>query len=245
MSLGLLSGLVLEVMKGDIMKKTDIIVLALIVIAIGLFSSVSIKIRAEPVDTYQQGWQLVRETATEDAADFATVYDLAGAEGDFASKDSASVLLGGPFRLKSQRSDLGQRHSFGDRWQFIICGGLVAADTFSFDIVGWAADNGPLQVLGIGDGVLGSQDVVLYPDDTAAATNIFWADELNLDATTKWTKAEGGANGISAFNDSAADDIAVIQLYPQGLEWIQFIFYDADDSQGGEADPMTVYGRRI
>ena len=225
------------------MRKTDVIVLVVIVIAVGLFSSVSIKIRAEPTDTYQASWQLVRETATEDGANFAAVYALATSEGDFAHKDSSTVAAGGPFRLKSQRSDLGLRHSFGDHWQFIICGGLAENDTFSFNIVGWAAANGPAQIIAEGNGVIGTQDVVLYPDESDAATNIWWADTIALDETTKWTTAEGGANGVSVFN-SGDNEIAVIQLYPQGLEWLQFVFYDCDGS-GTEANNLTVYGRRI
>ena len=225
--------------------RIDVILLVFIVMIIGAIIYPVLHVaEAVPRDTYQASWQLVRETATEDGADFATVYALATSKGDFANKDSSSVAAGGPFRIKSQRSDLGQYQSFGDHWHFIICGGLADDDDFSFNIVGWASDNGPAQIIAEGDGVIGTQDVVLFPDDGVAATNTWWADTITLDETTKWTTAAGGANGVSVFN-SGDNEIAVIQLYPQGLEWIQFVFYDADDSQAGEADPLTVYGRRI
>jgi len=210
--------------------------------AVGLFFGV--RSRAEPVDGYQASWQLVRETATEDGADFDAVYDLAAAEGDFASKDSSAVSAGGPFRLKSQRSDLGQYLTVGTKWQFIIAGGAADDDTFSVDIIGWSRDNGPQQKIAEGNGVIGTQDVVLYPDDGATATNVWWADTIAFDATTKWTTAAGGQNGISVLN-SGNNQIAVIELHTQGIEWIQFVFYDALASQAGEADPVTVFGRRV
>lgn len=226
------------------MRYGRVAITVLLILGIGIFASILVRSAVgDPPDVYQQGFQLVRETATEDAADFATTYALATAEGDFAGKDSLSVLLGGPFRLKSQRSDLGQYQSIGTRWQFIICGGLAENDTFSYSLVGWAADNGPLQVICEGTGIIGTQDVVLYPDDNATATDIWWADTIVVTATTKWTKAEGGANGVSAFN-AGANQIAVLQLYPQGLEWIQFVFHACDGS-GTEASNLTVYGRRI
>jgi hypothetical protein len=137
-----------------------------VLIAVGPFVSL-----AEPLDTYHQGWSLVRETANEDGANFAAVYDLTGGAGtsNFAGKDSSSVLNGGPFHIRPTGFPVPV--SPGSRWQFVICGEARngADDTFSFDVVGWAAGNGMLQKIVEGDGVLGTQTVVTYPDDGADA----------------------------------------------------------------------------
>ena len=120
-------------------------------------------------------------------------------------------------------------------WKFIICGGAANDDKFSFTVVGWSRTNGPLQVLVHGDGIIGTQDVVLYPDDSATATNAWWVDTINLDATDKWRI-------INVYN-SGNNEICELVIDLAGIEWVQFVVYDADDEAEGEADPITVYGR--
>jgi hypothetical protein len=312
----------MEFRKGRILLAGLLLLMLVVLIAVGPFVSL-----AEPLDTYHQGWSLVRETANEDGANFAAVYDLTGGAGtsNFAGKDSSSVLNGGPFHIRPTGFPVPV--SPGSRWQFVICGEARngADDTFSFDVVGWAAGNGMLQKIVEGDGVLGTQTVVTYPDDGADAvgatvgvtgvtfdlaggslaklftdtsdtgsfdgavvgmmayvtgTNItdgiydvngvtdannitinvtasgdttdatvdmavtYWADDLTLDATTKWPKAQGDLAGINLYND-AANQIAVIEIQPAGLEWLQFVVYDADGATGEEAGNITVYGRRM
>ena len=208
---------------------------------------VAYAVYARPRDTYQAHWQLIKRTGTEDGLDFDTVYDLAAGEGNFANKNSASVADGGPFHIKSQRSDLGQYRSFGEKWQFIMCGGVASGYTYEFTLVGWAPDNGPLQVICEGNGLTGDQDVVLFPDTGEAAANTWWVEMMWLDETTKWVKSEGGANGVSLINENwGFGEICVLEVDLQGLAWIQFVFYDAKYvQQGTESDPTTVYGRRI
>ena len=146
-----------------------------------------ISAQAKTLDTYHSSWKLIRETATEDGANFAAVYNLASDGGDFASKDSSTVANGGPYRIRSYFGGEGTEFvSSGGAMVFAICGGLSENDTFSFNIVGWGRTNGMLQVIAEGDGIIGTQDVVKYPDDGATATNIWWADTINLDETTKW-----------------------------------------------------------
>jgi hypothetical protein len=208
-----------------------------LIMASVLVAAVIINAKADPLDTWHSSWHLVRETATEDGANFAAVYNLDANEGNFASMDSSSVANGGPFRITSayvgRPSYEGQ--SPGAVWLFSICGGLSDNDTFSFDVVAWSKTNGPLQVICTGDGVIGTQDVVLYPDDSAAATNIWWADTLNLDATNRWP-------GVAVYN-SGNNNIAMLAIDTTGIEYIQFVVYDADGS-GTEANNLTVYGRR-
>lgn len=197
--------------------------------------------KADTLETHHSSWSLVRETATEDGATFAAVYDLAGAEGDFASKDSSTMVSGGPFHITAvgKNRDAPEGYSPGAAWVFAIAAGAFNDDTFSFTMVGWAKINGPAQVICEGDGIVGTQDVVLYPDDGAAATdpNIFWADTINIDTSTDWP------GNIGVFN-SGNNRLCFIAMDLTGLEWIQFVFYDAASGQAGEADPITVFGRR-
>lgn len=206
-----------------------------ILLAICLIAGVMLHkiVMAEPLDSYHTEWRLIRETATEDAANFAAVYDLAAAEGDFASKDSSTVAAGGPYQIVPKPTNFGGA-SPGAVWQFAISGGLAENDTFSFVIAAWSRTNGMLQVIAEGDGIIGTQDVVLYPDDSATATNIWWADTLNLDATTLWP-------GIASKN-SGNNQVAFILIDTTGIEWLQFIIFDAGGG-GTEANNITVFGR--
>ncbi len=198
---------------------------------------------AEPLDQYHSSLHLVRETAAEDGANFAAVYDLASSEGDFASKDSSTVLNGGPFKISTFKNDVGHEgFSPGTRWMLTLCGTGVNDDTFSFNIIGWAQRNGMLQVIAEGNGVLGTQDAVLYPDDSAAATDVLWADTIVLDETTKWTSAAN--EGVIAIINSGDNEVAGIVVDTTGLEWIQVVTYDSLGAQAGEANDITVYGRR-
>lgn len=148
------------------------ILLCLFVAALILFVMQTTK--AEPLDTYHSGWYLIRETADEDAVDFATEYDLT-TEGNFANKDSSSVAAGGPFKVPSVDTGIDYRHySPGSKWMFTFCGENFnnVDDTFSFNLIGWSKTNGMLQVLAEGDCVLGTQAVIVYPDsgDAVGAT---------------------------------------------------------------------------
>lgn len=155
--------------------KTIVAIAMLLVLAVASFMSILPLTMAEPVDTYHSSWHLIRETANEDTADFATAYDLTGVDttdGDFASKDTSTVLAGGAFRIRSANASFGHEgYSAGGAWMFAICGSNYADvdDTFSFNIIGWSKTNGMLQTIAEGDGVIGTQAVGLYPDDGADA----------------------------------------------------------------------------
>lgn len=271
---------------------------------------------AEPLDTYHSSWHLVRETADEDGATFAAVYDLTTA-GNFANKDSSTVANGGPFNIRSVNVNTGahEGYSAGGAWMFAICGKNYnnTDDTFSFNIIGWSKLNGMLQTVAEGNGTLGTQAVIVYPDGGTAlgelvdmtavtydhsggaeetyfsktdvglnvvagmlayvtGTNItsgyyqvtivtdddnikiavtasddntdstvqinpaFWADTIALDETTKWPAV--------SLHNSGDNEVAFIVVDTTGLEWVQFVIYDADAATGEEAGDLTVYGRR-
>lgn len=299
-------------------------------IILGIFVALVLLVRtvfAEPLETYHSGWHLIRETASEDGATFAAVYDLTGATAslspNFANKDSATVALGGPFRIvaKDAAGRFGMPISGGGKWVFAICGENFnnVDDTFSFNAVGWARGNGMLQVLCEGNGVLGTQAVVVYPDGGDAmgalisetgvtythgtttftttgdgfagavvgmlarvtGTNItnneivqvttvtdnniiicsgvtstdnntdstveinpaFWVDTLTLDETTKWPKQQGDLTGTAVYNAGGDNEVALLVIELQGIEFVQFVIYDADGATGEQAGNLTVYGR--
>ena len=147
-------------------RVTMAVTLLLVLAVAMLMVIISPRAKAEPLDTYHSSWHLVRETADEDGATFAAVYNLTTA-GNFANKDSNSVVNGGPFKITSLRTGIGHEgYSPGGAWVFAICGKNYnnVDDTFSFNIAGWSKINGMLQTIAEGDGVLGTQAVIIYPD---------------------------------------------------------------------------------
>ena len=190
---------------------------------------------AEPIDQYHSSWHEVRAAATEDATDFATALALATSKGDFANKPAGAFQIPSRYKVAGR----GEGYSQGTRWMFAVCGGPTENDTFSFNLVGWAKGNGMAQVICEGNGVLGTQDVVVYPGGAAATA--WWVDTLAIDETTKWPR-DGDAANVQIYN-SGDNEVALLVVETTGLEWIQFIVYAADGS-GTEMTDTAVYGRR-
>lgn len=155
------------------MRIGRVAVVLLLVIAVSLVCVILLKpIEAVPLDSYHSSWKLIRETNNEDADTKALVYNLTLA-GDFDNKNSSAVASGGPYHIRSYAgSGAGTEfQSVGGAWMFAICGENFddVDDTFDFNIVGWSRINGMLQTIAEGDGVLGTQAVIAYPDDGADA----------------------------------------------------------------------------
>jgi len=308
--------------------RVAIAILFLLVVGI-IFVCATLPVKAVPLDTYHGSWKLVRETADEDGATFATVYNLTTSS-NFANKNSSTVTNGGPYQIRSYAGGGAgtEFQSSGGAWMFAICAknydvgaDNVVDNTFSFNIVGWSRINGMLQVIAEGDAILGTQAVITYPDDgtdavgalvddsTAVYTNgdktftvtneafdgmvagmmayvtstdanatsgyyaittvtdsnaiimsgmtstgdvatggirvqsnpAFWVDTINLDETTKWPR-DGDGNNVLVYN-SGDNEVAFIVVETTGLEWVQFVVYDATPAQTGEAGDVTVFGR--
>lgn len=303
------------------MKKFILIIITLFVVA---------PVFALPRDTYHSSWELIRETADEDGATFAAVYDLTGVgttNGNFASKDSSTVVNGGPYNIKAYESGFNPDGWESNKWIFSICGKNYnnTDDTFSFNLVGWSKANGMLQNIAEGAGVLGTQAVVIYPDggdalgelvsetsvvythaqknftvtneafanvvvgmlarvtgtgytnaisqvttvtdsnniicsglsssgngtdSTVQINPAFWADTITLGETTKWTStingavASSGNKGTLEVINSGDNEVAGIVVDLKGIEWIQFVIYDADAATSEESGALTVYGRK-
>lgn len=191
-------------------------------------------VQAEPLDTYHSSWHLIRALAAEDGANFAAGIDLAGSEGDYANIPTDA------FQVRSVMSETGphEGYSAGGAWIFVFGCSTTDSDddneTFSFTLVGWAKSNGMAQVLCEGDGVAGTQDVVIYPGGSATDANDVWADTVNLDETTKWP-------GVAVYN-SGDNEVCMLVVDTTGLEYVYPYIYDAAGSS--EAAAVAVYGRR-
>lgn len=204
------------------------LILVLVAAAIVTFLPL-VKVEAEPMDTHHSSWHLIRSLAAEDAADFATALALATSAGDYANK------LSDAFHIRTFGAAGGGRegYSAGGAWMFVFCGTDAADDVFSFNLVGWAKRNGMAQVICEGNGILGTQDVVIYPGGTTA-TNGYWADTIVLDETTKWPS-------VAVYN-SGDNEVAFILVDMTGIDWVYPIIYDAAGT--AEATAIAVYGRR-
>lgn len=156
--------------RGTEIKRKLLILLTMVVFSV-------LPLQAEPIDQYHSSWHLVRETADQDGASFAVVYDLTGVDqtiaGNFASKNSSTVLNGGAFRIPTTGSSTGphEGYSAGTRWMFVMCAknydvgeDNIIDNTFSFNLVGWSKTNGMLQVIAEGNVIIGTQAVIIYPD---------------------------------------------------------------------------------
>ena len=210
-------------------RKGIAVICWVIVLVIIISASLVYKSEAEPVDTHHEGWFLIRALDNQDAAndiDNATtpVLDLDGAAGDFASKPS------GAFQITSSNRGI----SKGGAWIFAICGTDDVDEDLDFDVVGWAKRNGMAQVMCQGTGILGSQDVVLYPDTGATATAAFWADTIVVTDKSNWP-------GYIGVFDSGNNHVCIVVLDMTGIEWVQWLFHDTDG--GSEATSVAVYGR--
>lgn len=186
-------------MKTRLGKATLAIVIVILAILV-VWAVYNLTARAEPVDSYHSSWQVVRAEANEDGSSFAAVYNLT-TEGNWANKDSSTVTNGGPFQIIPRPSVLGTEGQSASKWMFAFCGKDFNSvdDTFSFDVVGWAQDNGPAQVICTGDCVLGTQAVVVYPGGGDALGELVSETAVTYAlATTKFTVTNGGFDGVVA-----------------------------------------------
>ncbi len=139
----------------------------LILLLLVTMAFVVLPVQSEPPDQYHAKWKLIRETDDEDGAAFVNVYNLT-ISGNFANMDSNTVANGGAYQIRSYiGSGIGNEfQSVGNKWMFAFCGKNYnnVDDTFSFNVIGWSKVNGMLQTIAEGDGVLGTQAVIAYPD---------------------------------------------------------------------------------
>lgn len=176
-------------------------------------------------------WQLIRASGTEDGATSAACLTVASA-GNFANMPATAFQI----------SAKGASDTTDVRAVIGICGGAdpnLDNDTGSFVIYCWA-EGGPAEFICEGDFVLGTQQVVKFPNTTDAATNCNWADTINVDSTSVWIK------GVLV-TDSGNNRIAHLSFDTTGLKYIRIFFYDAAGVSGAaqpnESNNTRAYAR--
>jgi hypothetical protein len=168
-------------------------------------------------------WRIIRALGLEDASSSANCLATATAS-DYAEISSTAFQI--PSKGASETTDV--------RCVLAICGGAAANETFSFVIYGYAV-GGPAEFICEGDGILGAQAMVTYPNTGVAAADMYWADTINIDSTSIWVK------GVLV-TDSGNDRIAHLSFDTTGLAFIKIYFYDANGATT-EAGPVMVYAR--
>ncbi len=215
-------------------KALTVVILVLAVIAGTFMLPKPEQVQAEPVDTYHSSLHLVRALAAEDGATFAASLDLAGGEGDFASKPTSAFLI----RSMFTETGPNEGYSAGGAWIFTFACSTTDGDDdsegFSFTLVGWSKTNGMAQVICEGNGLAGTQDVVIYPGGSVTDANDTWADTIVLDETTKWPS-------VAVYN-SGDNEVCILVADMTGLEYVYPFIYDAAGT--AEASAVAVYGRR-
>ena len=168
-------------------------------------------------------WQIIRALGLEDAANSGACLATSTASGYAGISATA-------FRIPS----VGASDTTDVRCVLAICGGAADNETFSFVVYGYAV-GGPAEFICEGDGILGKQAMVTYPNTGAAAADSFWADTINIDSTSIWVK------GVLV-TDSENDRIAHLSFDTTGLAFLKVYFYDANGATS-EAGPVMVYAR--
>lgn len=165
--------------------------------------------------TVHESYRVLRVEADEDTPIALTT------AGNFAAKPASAI----PFTTRGQQ---GTQNTIA----LAFSGGDTANDTFSWRIYGWRMSNGPAELIANGTGILGTQQVVIYPQG-GATTNKFWADSLSV-TTDYWmrTVAEQTVGGNS---------VAKLMFDFLGYEWIYVEITDADGATGIQAGDITVY----
>ena len=167
----------------------------------------------QQLQTQHAGYAVLRAEADEDS----TTVTLTTA-GDYANKPSGAV------KLDCDVNGL----------QIIICGGSAADKTFSWKLYLYRAANGPAEYVATGTGILGTQQVVYYPDTREAATSKFWADTLVI-TNQEWladvTVVDGGGD----------NRVGKLLLDASGYEWAYLEISSADGTTGTESGDISGY----
>jgi len=165
------------------------------------------------LQTQQARYILLRTEADEDSSTVTLT-----TAGDYASKPSGAVAL----------------DCDANGIQIIICGGSAANKTFSWKLYLYRSANGPAEYAADGTGILGTQQVVYYPDTGLAATSKFWADTLvitNQDWLTTVALVDAGGNNRTS----------KLVLDGCGYAWAYLEITSADGTTGTEAGDISGY----
>ena len=89
---------------------------------------------------------------------------------------------------------------------FMFMGSAANNKDMAWRLLAWRNENGPAEIVANGTATTGTQEVVTYPHNGAAATNVFWCDTIVI-TNEYWMKevestAAGGDSIAKLFLDS-------------------------------------------
>ncbi len=160
--------------------------------------------------------------------------------GDFASKPTTGVIdILDPPRLDPTTEIISPSvfaESNINGVIFSFTGGSAAGKTFTYDVFTWANENGPAKHSMNGTGIFGTQKVVKYPHNGAAATSKFWADTLVI----TW---DNHPKETETTDETGHNSVSEIWFDTTGERYIMIQISDADGSTGTEAGDIACYFR--
>ncbi len=171
------------------------------------------------LDTVHCELLLLRADANEDT----DLIDLT-TEGDFAHKPATAKQL--------KPRDDGTGHG-GNAIELFFCGGPAADSNCAYKVWAWRRNNGMVRMVATGYVTLGTQTVVKYPDNGAAATGKYWADTITVTGRGNKTVTSSATTG--------SNEVASLWFDLCGYEWVYVEITNADGVTGTEAGGILVY----
>lgn len=178
---------------------------------------------------------VARNEADENGAAGAPAIFVLATEGNFAQKPSTALDLQ-KLDLFSPRATKHIAEMIQNGIAFSFAGGSAAGKTFTYDIFTWGNENSPARYAVNGAGILGTQQVIIYPHNNIAAPNRFWADTLTI-AWENWPK-EVESTDIDGHNT-----VAEVWLDDTGSRFWFIQISSADGTTGTEAGDISVFYR--
>lgn len=179
---------------------------------------------------------VARNEADENGAAGAPSVFVLATEGNFAQKPSTALDLQ-KLDLFSPRETKHVAEMLQNGLAFSFMGSSAADKTFIYDIYTWGNENSPVRHAVNGTGILGTQQVIIYPhNNTATTTDRFWADTLTV-AWENWPKE------VESTDTTGHNTVAEVWLDDTGSRFWFIQISDADGSTGTEAGDISVFYR--
>ncbi len=179
---------------------------------------------------------VVRNEANENGASGAPAIFVLATEGDFAQKPSTALDLQKK-DLFSPRDVAPIAETLQNGLAFSFMGSSAANKTFTYDIFTWGNENSPARHIVNGTGILGTQQVIIYPhNNIATTTDRFWADTLAI-SWENWPKE------VESTDTDGHNTVAEVWLDGTGSRYWFVQISDADGSTGTEAGDISVFYR--
>lgn len=178
---------------------------------------------------------VARNEADENGASGAPDIFVLATEGDFAQKPSTALdLLKLDLFSPREIKHLAEMNQNGIAFSF--AGSSAAGKTFTYDIITWGNENSPARHAVNGTGILGTQQVIVYPHNNVAASNRFWADTLAIE-WENWPKE------VESTDTIGHNTVAEVWLDGTGSRYWFIQISDADGLTGDEAGDISVFYR--